>query len=192
MGVVTSSKLTLAAPHSGPENDTALPLIPGRQSHLLSLLGIFSTSPRPFSDHDVTLLRALLQYIVQPRHVPPAHHPPLNCACQFALSGILRIFLDDFPPFLQVCALFPGSSKPDVVASLPRILDLVVNQTSGLVFASDPKCGELWELAASLLCASVRDNVSALRPVSNAIVNVMSESAIRALPKAIPVRYRIQ
>ena len=41
----------------------------GRPSHLISLLDIFNTSPRPFQSHDVTLLRALLQYIIQPTYV---------------------------------------------------------------------------------------------------------------------------
>ena len=80
------------------------------------------------------------------------------------------------------------SATADVLASLPRIVSLCTNQSSGLVFASDPACPELWELAASIMCAAVRQEKRAVRPIAAAIVNMLSDASMKALPARVPQR----
>jgi hypothetical protein len=79
-----------------------------------------------------------------------------------------------------------------VLASLPRIINLCTNTTTGLVFASDPSVVELWELAASILCASMRQDKKTVRPVATALVNLVSDTSIRALPPRVSTRYALR
>jgi outer membrane protein W len=57
------------------------------------------------------------------------------------------------------------------------------------VFASDTNVKALWDVAASILCATAEHEKKTAKAVASALVNLVSESSIKALPPTVPVQY---